>query len=341
MTLRVGILGAGQVGQRHAIGFSHARAGAVVGYADVVVERAEALAAEYGGDAFADRQRLLDQGLDVLVVGLPHSLHVEPVEEAAARGVHVLMEKPLATTLADARRIVAVCEEHGVKLGTGFVHRYRDEVEAARRWIEDGLIGAPQVVSASMNGQRSPELPAWVTREDVAGGGVLMYNGIHAVDRLRQLVGSEVTEVSAQVRRYDERSELEDSAAALLRFSNGAVATLVANAPAYHAQPSHWDTEIYGARGRLRLRNGEWADVCNNVRSQRVTASSHRTRLGERYNFVRQAEAFLAAIEGDQEPPVTGEDGLRALEVILAIYRSAEEGTPVRVGETDSRAGVA
>jgi len=324
--LRIGILGAGQVGERHAIGFAHAQEARIVGFADAVPERAEALAARYGGAAFSDYQRMLDCGLDILVVGLPHSMHREPAEEAAVRGVHVLMEKPLATTLADARRIVSVCKEHGVKLGTGFVHRYRDEVEAARRWMVDGLIGRAQVAAAIMNGQRRPELPGWVTKREVAGGGVLMYNAIHAVDRLRLLLGSEVTTVSAQVRRYDPASELEDSAAAMLHFVDGAVAALVANAPAYAAQPAHWDTEIYGDRGRLRVRNGAWADVSTDHRAERVTADSQRTPLGERYNFVRQAEAFIAAIKDDCEPPATGEDGLRALEVVLAIYRAAEAG---------------
>jgi predicted dehydrogenase len=266
-------------------------------------------------------------------------MHVEPAEEAAVRGVHILMEKPLATTLSDAHRIISVCEDHGVKLASGFVHRFRDEVVAARRWMVDGLVGQAQVVSAVMNGQRWADLPSWVTEKEIAGGGVLMYNGIHAVDRLRFLLESEVTAVSAQVRRYDSASDLEDSAAAMLHFANGTVASLVANAPAYYAQPAHWDTEIYGTHGRLRVRNGEWADLSTDERSVRVTPRSQNTPLGERYNFVRQAEDLVGAVEEDRQPAVTGQDGLRALEVVLAIYRAAEGEDLVQLGGRQMNTG--
>jgi UDP-N-acetylglucosamine 3-dehydrogenase len=134
MTLRVGIIGAGQVGERHAIGFAATEGATIAGVADIVEERAFALTERFGGVPLTDWQSLMDLDLDILVVGLPHNMHVEPTEAAAEGGVHVLMEKPIATTMEDGRRIVEACRAAGVKLTMSFVHRFRDECQFARQW---------------------------------------------------------------------------------------------------------------------------------------------------------------------------------------------------------------
>ena len=114
MSLRVGIIGAGQAGERHTVGFSAVPGADVVGIADVVEARATDLAGRFGTKSYTDWRRLLADGLDILVVSLPHNLHVAPAEAAAASGVHVLMEKPIATTLAHGERIVAAMWMVGV-----------------------------------------------------------------------------------------------------------------------------------------------------------------------------------------------------------------------------------
>ena len=272
---------------------------------------------------------MLESGLDILVVSLPHNLHVAPTEAAAERGVHVLMEKPLATTLADAERIVQVCKGSNVKLTVSFVHRFREELQTARKWLEQGLIGTPQVVRETMGGQRGGHLPKWVTRKEIAGGGVLMYSAIHGLDRLRWLVGSEVVKVTAEARTYSPDTEVEDGVAALLTFADGAVATLSTNAPAYRAQPAHWDTELYGDKGLLRIRTRHFAELSNDSVQEHIDTAYLSEELGPHYNFARQAQAFVDAVRENREPVVTGEDGLRALELALAIYRSAELGQTV------------
>jgi predicted dehydrogenase len=328
MTLRVGIIGAGQVGERHAIAFSAAQGAQVVGIADLMAERAEALTRRYGGQSFSDWRPMMDLDLDILVVGLPHHLHVEPTEAAAQRGVHVLMEKPIATTLADGQRIVELCEQAGVKLTVSFVHRFRDECQFARQWLDQGWIGSPQVVRGVMTAPRKPDLPAWVTHKQSAGGGVMMYSAIHEVDRLRWLVGSEIAAITAHTRRWDPDSEVEDGAAALLTFANGAVATLTAHAPAYWAQPALWETELFGSEGLLRI-GREAVEISSNRLQARLETQSSASRLGPHYNFIRQAEAFVAAIVHDTEPAVTAHDGLQALRTVLALYQSAETGQTV------------
>jgi predicted dehydrogenase len=331
VTLRVGILGAGQVGERHAIGFSQTEGAQIVGFADLVEERATALASRFGGKPYTDWRRLIDAGVDIVVVGLPHNNHVAPTEAAAAAGAHVLMEKPIATNLADAQRIVEVCQRAGVKLTMSFVHRYRDELQRARSWIAEGLIGTPQVGAENFNSQRGPHLGRWITNKEIAGGGVLMYGAIHGVDRFRWLMDSEIVEVTAHTHRWDPESEVEDSAIALFRFANGATGTLLSYAPIYRAQPAYWETQIYGTQGMLRLRVRGWAEVSNNGVMKREDSTTAKGPLGEHYNFVRQAQEFVAAIREDREPAITAQDGLASLRVCLAVYESAETGKTIRL----------
>ena len=272
---------------------------------------------------------MLDQGLDVVAVCLPHNMHVEPAVAAADRGIHVMMEKPIATTLADGRRIAAACAESGVKLTISYVHRYREEIQMLCGWLRTGQLGTPVMARETMNVQRGAHLPDWVERAQMAGGGVLMYSAIHGIDRLRWLLDDEVMSVTAQTRLLEDGAEVEHAVVALLTFSRGAIAALTANAPGYPVPPGHWETELFGTEGMARARTRAWAEI-----SARTSRSRHDTRwcadrLGEHYNFVRQAAAFVDAIRTDSAPSVTAEDGLETLAIVETIYASAASNAPV------------
>lgn len=333
MTLRVGIIGAGQAGERHAVGFSVTEGARLVGIADSAPERAQALASRFGAAAYSDWRAMLDRGLDVLVVALPHNMHVAPTEAAAAQGAHVLMEKPIATTLADARRIVDVCERAGVQLSISFVHRFREETLMAKRWIGEGRLGTIQIASEQMAAQRGAHLAGWISSKEMAGGGVLMYSAIHGIDRLRWLLSSEVRTVSAQTRISEPGAEVEDGVAALLTFESGAVATLNSNAPLFPNKFGRWETELYGSAGMLRIRTRQFLECSCARGSERleIAALPADAPGGEHYNFARQAAAFVESIRAGRTQLISGADGLRALEIALAIYQSAETGQTVNL----------
>lgn len=327
---RVGVIGAGQAGERQADGFAAHPEAAVVGVADLDRARAEALAGRLGGRAVADWRDLFDLGIDVLVVATPHHLHVAPTEAAAARGVHVMMEKPIATTLEDGRRIVGVARDAGVRLATSFVHRFREEAVRAKRFVE--AAGPLHVGRETMATRRTPAHPKWLTSATMAGGGVLMYSAIHGVDRLRWFFADEVVEVAARTRRYaGDHDEVEDGVAALLTFAGGGAATLTANAPTYPADPAVWETEVHGRDAMVRMRTRGFAETNGRAGAQRYEAGGDAETARPHYNFERQAADFLAAIAAGRDPSVTGEDGLRALEICLAVYRSAATGRPVAI----------
>lgn len=320
--LRVGLMGAGQVAQRHAEAFAQLPDARIVAVADVDPRRAEALAKPHGAAALPAWEALLDHDLDAVIIALPHHLHVAPAVAAAARGWHILLEKPIANSLAEADAIVAVARQAGVRLMISFVHRFREEWQAARGIIERGELGQPTMALDNLLSQGGRHVPAWVWRKAEAGGGVLMYGGIHAVDRVRWLLGSEVTQVYAQARTYSQEADVEDGLTAILTFANGATATLFENSPGYRVTPRHWATEVFGSQGMLRVWTREFVEFSSETRAYRLNVERDD-------NFLRQAAEFLAAIREGRDLSPTGEDGRAALAVALAVYESAATGQVV------------
>ena len=161
--LTAGIVGAGQIGQRHGRSFACLGASVrVIGIADVDEEKATELAAVCGARAFVDYRALLDLAPDIAVICLPHHLHRDAGLAAAEAGSHVLMEKPLAHTLEDAYAIVDGCRQYGVHLAVSFVHRYRAEFQQARSLISRGEIGEPVMAFDVFGLPGGPNVPGWV-----------------------------------------------------------------------------------------------------------------------------------------------------------------------------------
>lgn len=333
MSARIGIIGAGKAGERHAAGFAVQPDARVVGFADMDEGRAARLANGLGATAVRAWEDLFRLGIDVLVVATPHAFHVAPAERAAAEGVHLLMEKPLATTLSDARRIVDVAGDADVRLAVSFVHRFREEVRRAKTWLEDA--GPLQVGRETQASRRLPSDPKWLTNASVSGGGVLMYSAIHGIDRLRWFWGAEVTEVDARTRRYAaDNEEVEDGVAMVLVFEGGGVATLTANAATYPVAAPVWETEVHGTRSMVRVRTRGFAETGSaDGAGQRYDAGLDDETVRPHYNFERQAADLLGAITNGVDPLATGLDGLRAVEICLAAYASADSQRPVTIDE--------
>lgn len=330
MSLKVGILGIGQAGQRQAIGFSQAENSEITAIFDINKDKADKTAKEFKAIACTKWQDMFELGIDILVIATPHNLHIKPAIEAAGRGTNIMMEKPLATNMKDSQQIVDICKANNVKLATSHVHRFREEVQIVKQWITSGKIGDIMMIRETMNGQKPNPFPQWLNSKEIAGGGVFMYGTIHGLDRIRWYAGSEISEIYGKVRYFSEEDEVEDGGVATLQFKNGIVASVSACSPGYPAQPSNWDTEIYGTRGLARLRVRGWAELSNNDGQKRITTSHISDELGIHYNFVRQAEDFNKAIIENHEPSVTGFDGLKSTEMVLKIYESNETGKPVK-----------
>lgn len=323
----VGLIGAGEVAAEHFRAFQALNPLVeIIGVADVRLERAQALAKDCGATAYRDYQDLLSHSPDIAVVCLPHHLHYKAGLNAAAAGCHILMEKPLASTLEEAREILSVCKRYGVKLSTGFVHRYRAEYQEAARLIRSGEIGEPRMIVEHFGLRGGDYVPNWVWQKEQGGGGVMMYTGIHMIDRLRWLLKSEVKELTAKRVQYRNEIDVEEGITATLEFENGCMATLIGNQPNYMVTPITKETEIYGSRARLRIRSGEYLEYSDDRHAykHKVTRSDH---------FLAQARNFTNSIVKQEQPWITGEDGLKALEVTLAIYLAISSGRSVEMQE--------
>ena len=279
--------------------------------------------------AFAEIGPLLD-AVDAVVIAGVNRDHRALVERAAAAGCHVLCEKPLATTVADAWATVAACRTAGVRLMTAFPGRTSAGVEALAASIRDGAVG--EVVS--FEGVNTGEMPdvhgAWFVDPELAGGGAVTDHVVHLADLYRWLTGSEVTEVYAVANRIlqDGFAAVETGGLVSLRLANGVFASIDCSWSKPRSYPT-WGgmrLEVLGTGGALDM----------DAFRQHLTVYGRREDgvrwpyFGSDANVAMLAE-FIAAVREDREPAVSGVDGLRAVEIVAAAYRSIASGRPEAV----------
>lgn len=332
MTLRIGLIGAGQVAEKHAAAFAANPAAELVGVADPHLARAKSLALRHGATAHSSYEALLDaEPLDAVSVCVPHDLHLPVALAAVDAGLHLLMEKPIANTLEEADEMIAATKRASVRMMIGFVHRFRPEVLEARRLLADGLLGTPTTALDAFCSFGGPHPPAWVWSSARAGGGVLMYGGIHAIDRLLWLLDARIVSVTARTHHSFGFGDVEDGMCAMLELESGATAVLIENSVPY-GRPGGWRTELFGDQGAIRIQTGEWVEVTTATNTFTVQAHDEE-------HFQREIDEFVAAVLEDREPSVPASAGRDALAVALAIYESASRKTTVTVTSSFARHG--
>ncbi|MFN8621717.1 MAG: Gfo/Idh/MocA family oxidoreductase [Chloroflexota bacterium] len=291
-------------------------------------------AATAGARAWGDADALLTV-VDAVVVAGVNRDHRALAERAAAVGRHVLCEKPLATTVADARAIVDACERAGVKLMTAFPSRFGPVIGALADALRAGAVGE----LVSFEGVNSGELPdvhgAWFVDPELAGGGAITDHVVHLADLYRWLSGSEVVEVYAVANRILQGGfdRVETGGLVTLRLANGVVGSIDCSWSRPPGYPT-WgglSLEALGTAGAL--------DVDAFRQHLDVYATSPGAHAAVRWPFFGSdangpmLREFLAAVRDDRAPSITGIDGLRAVEVVAAAYRSLETGQPVAIAE--------
>ena len=309
----------------------------VLGVYDEDPSRGRAFAQRFGGLTFYEEVEPLLERKDVraVVVCSPTDTHAALVTAAARAGKHILCEKPIATTLSDARLMIASCAETDVQLHIPFVSRFYPMVQAVQTMIASNELGP---VCAMVGGNRGrpplpPAYPSWITNVEQAGGGALIDHSVHVSDVMRFITGAEVASVSAEVGTLLHKGlKVDDSALLLLRFKNDMVGSIDPSWSIPAANPYHYDfyLRILAAEGTLSLDDTRQG---LQVSSDAVTG---RGTFLEPFGMNidgRMVEHFIRCIRQDEflPPAASGEDGLRALEIALAAYESARLGEPVAV----------
>jgi UDP-N-acetyl-2-amino-2-deoxyglucuronate dehydrogenase len=317
---RVGLIGDGKAGKLHATAAATLDDVRVVAVADPDPPRGESLARRLEARYVRDASDLLALDLEAVVIALPHASLAPAVRVALAAGKHVLVEKPMAVALAEADAVVAASRAASLNLQVGYVHRYRPEAQAARRLIADGAIGRPTLVVEDHSLSGDETVGAWVWDVERAGGGALMYSGIHGIDRVRWLTGQEVQVAFAQTGRFAHERGGEDNAAATLRLDGGCLAAVNQNFTPFPI-PNRWQTHVYGTEGVLRMVHASLELVDR--------SGSRSVELAPQDHFTAQFREFVAAIRERPDPFVPAEEGRANLAVVLALYESARTGRAV------------
>lgn len=300
-------------------------------------------------DAFAERHRaksaysslenmLADSRVDAVFISSPNSLHAAQAIQAAEAGKHVLCEKPMTTTLEDALAMVRACRDQGVKLGVGFELRHNPGHILARNLVSDGALGRISLAQGQWGfGTRGQEtfppregLRQWWDDPDAIGGAsTLMGTGVHVMDLLRFVLGQEIVEVAAITDGQTAERPLEQIATLALRFTGGALGTLVCGRL---LPDTRNDLAVYGIHGRITTRETVWEAQKGDIEIVSDTVNRSES-YPDNYlgNFIAQTEDFQRAVSEDGEPAATGVDGLRVVEVTLAAIESARTGRSVKV----------
>jgi UDP-N-acetyl-2-amino-2-deoxyglucuronate dehydrogenase len=346
MALGFGIIGCGMISTFHARAIADVRGARLVGCYSRRVEPTERFAAEHGCTAHRTLGSLLaDRRVEVVTVCTPSGAHLEPAVAAARAGKHVVVEKPLEVTLRRCDRIISECEKHGVKLGVVFQSRFHEASQRLKRAIDAGRFGRLTVGDAYVKWYRSQQYydsKAWRGTWALDGGGALMNQAIHSVDLLQWLMGP-VAEVEAHTARLaHERIEVEDTAVAALRFAGGALGVIEATTGVYPGYLKR--IEIHGSAGSAVLEEEDikkWDFLKPRKEDRAILDAMKKAASGGggasdpaaigHHGHAAQFRDFVDAVRKDRPPVIDGREGRRSVEIVLAIYKSAETGRAVRL----------
>lgn len=342
--VRVGIIGCGKIAKVHAAALSQLEEAEFVACCDQDAARAQELATAYGvPNVYADVDALLRSGrVDVVHVCTPHPAHERAVVAAAAAGVHVLCEKPVAITLDEADRMIDAADRAQVVFGVIFQRRFWPAARRIRDAIDTGRLGTVTLGECSVRIWRPEAYFAsdpWRGKWATEGGGVLMNQAVHAIDQFLWFMGEPVEVVGRHATlRHGAYIDVEDTAVATVVFENGALGVIQA---ASTFQPDFgFRVAVHGNNGAAvsvwERREGEQGinDVwtLNGDDEHRAAWELEDTGGSGFPGFhALQIRDFLKSMRERRPPAVTGRDARKSLEVILAIYESSRTGQPIRL----------
>ena len=325
---RIGIVGAGSIGQWHAKRWKQLPVD-LVGYYDLSTEAVARAVEEYGGRAFASLEALVG-AVDVVDVCTPTPYHREPVLMAASAGRDIVCEKPLARHLHDAAEMVAACRTAGVRLFVAQVVRFFRQFALAKAVIDRGEIGQPGVLRSVRGGSAPQAGRSWFADFDQSGGCV-MDLGVHDIDFARWCLG-DVDRVFARGLVFAGTWPL-DHALVVLRFKNGGIGHVEASW-AYPPGGFRTTFEIAGDRGLIEFDSGSRAPLTVALRSADDPEAismpqSHSPAAACDDPYYLELEHFLSCLASGERFLVSPHDGLEAVRVALAAIESIRSGNPI------------
>jgi len=345
--LRVGVIGLG-IGRHHVAGYQTHPAAEVVAVAELDPERLQQYADQYGVEKRYDSgERMLEEEkLDVVSVATPNAYHRALTIAALEAGCHVLCEKPMAMNAAEGREMLAAAERAGRRLMINFSYRFTEQSQALKDQVDAGVLGDVYFARTLWHRRRGiPKFGGWFGKKALSGGGPLIDLGVHRLDLALWLMGyprpvwvlgstyNPIASAAARERGVD--FDVEDMAVAIIKFENGATLEIEASWAANIAEKEWMETRLFGTRAGLVQRNLE--------ETYKFEAEIYIERNGAHYDMKLHQPArtahpapwhLIESIVNDVPHPAPGSEGLLVMEILDAIYCSAELGRPVRIGES-------
>ncbi|MDR6549313.1 Gfo/Idh/MocA family oxidoreductase [Paenibacillus qinlingensis] len=331
--IKVAVIGCGSIAKHRHIPEYAANANVeLVAFVDPIIERAEHYAQLHGGKAYSNYVEMLQaEKVDAVSVCTPNYLHAEMTIAAANAGAHVLVEKPMATTAAEAEAMIEAAKKNGVFLMVGHNQRLMPPHVKAKEILESGKLGKVLTFRTSF-GHPGPEgwsidgRESWFFRKEEAIMGAMGDLGVHKSDLIRWLLDDEVAQVAAFVGTlHKEGTDVDDNATCLLRMKSGATGSLVASWTYYKGQDN--STVLWCENGVIKIDTDPNDQVIVELRNGTV----ERYKVGQVATNEKQTSSgvvaeFVTSIQDNKPPRISGEEGYQALKVILGAFESEATG---------------
>jgi len=343
--LRTGVIGLG-IGRHHVKGFQAHPNAEVVAVADTEEQRLATVADanDVPRRYLSGEEMLREEQLDVVCIATPNKLHKDLTVAAFRSGAHVLCEKPMAMNAAEAREMLEASRRAGRRLMINFSYRFSPEAQALKARVEEGCLGHAYFGRTVWHRRRGiPGFGGWFCQKELSGGGPLIDLGVHRIDLALWLMGypkpawvlaSTYNHLgSALAAASGKQYDVEDLAVALVRFENGATLEVEASWAANLGERELMETRILGTAGGLVHRNAEEGYGFEAELYTERGGYQFDEKLHPMGSQVQSAiHHFVDCIVNDRPHIATGEEGLIVMELLDAIYESAEKGEPVRIG---------
>jgi predicted dehydrogenase len=343
--LRIGLIGCGEIAVANASAIHSASNATIAAVTDVNERVAKDLAERYKVPFVKTTEELLARDdVDAVLISVPHFLHASLAIQAARAGKHVLVEKPMATSVAEAKEMIAAASQARIHLATLYCQRFLPYARRAKSLIDQGALGTVLGTSLQIyndkptsyytSGFTGRVATDWRLSKEKSGGGILIFNAVHYLDMIRYLTGLEVTHAYGDYAALDTPLETEDTISATLRYSNRAIGNLTASSVVRGSLVyAFTQLRIWGTDGQIVLTEPDqhMFYTLRQVKGYKVGEWQSLGALspeGDRQEFISR---FARAILSGESPEMTPDSGLAVQAIVEAIYRSYQMQSPVSI----------
>lgn len=331
------IVGYGLAAKLHAQALTQLDEAKLIAIVGRNIEKASELAKNFGVEALSLDEALKREDIQAFIVTTPTGSHLEVVKEVAPRGKHLLVEKPLESNLRRTDELIRTCEEAGIILGAVFQHRYDDASLMLKEYKDKGLLGRAVMGSAYVKWYRSQEYydaRSWRGRVETSGGGALAIQASHSIDLLLWFLGEPEKVCGFMNTLAHTGIEVEDTAVVSIQFKNGALGSIEASTATYPGFPER--LELHFERGSAIIEGGKIVylntlskEIPVIERGQSGLSGASDPAGVDIQPFVRMLQDFVNALREGKNPPLDGQEGRKAVELIEAVRKSSLKGRVV------------